>query len=674
MAEELLTTQQFGAQIKTKYPQYAKFSDEEIGQKMVQKYPVYQNRIKPVEPTVSPERQADIESARATGALIPANTEKPTALEPAKVLANIPSSAFGFAKGAVQALNPIEILKQGWESGKNLRQAESTLADAQKIAERTAETTNELISTYWQDKQAGKDVSHLEGYFKRNKIDPTKVTKAEPVGNVFSMFAKSLPGAAYETLVPEAGKGLVQAVIGGTKALTSEEFTKEKSAAQKETAEGLQRAHRALVNDPVGSVLPFLIAGRGVAGKIDAVTSKARIAKYVKDIGKPGMIGTELIPKATTPLTTAFETGISKTAAPVIRAGQAVGRGISGVARRGTKFGVSQATGLAPETISQITKTPELFTRESRAAIDRSSLGKEVQSSLSKKAISLKETGEAYKPIRESGASVKIDGNWLDNSITENTGLKIVDGKLQANGSSKLRGSTDVRAMQTLYDLWKPEFQKGTMTADQFLNFRTDLSGLSKFERQIGKSAPVETAAKSIRNKFNTSYRSQIKGLENTDKEFSTQTEQLSRLSKGLIDKNGNLTDSAISKIANATGKEALLARLEETVPGITQKIKVLKAVEDIQNASGIKVGTYGRAAITTGIGVASGIIPGIVTAILTSPEAAVPILRKYGVIKNSNIVKGVLNGLREGGKKVNISPETATRQIMNIGAFSPKK
>lgn len=41
-----MSVEQFGATVKAKYPQYSKFSDAEIGQKMVQKYPQYQNKIK----------------------------------------------------------------------------------------------------------------------------------------------------------------------------------------------------------------------------------------------------------------------------------------------------------------------------------------------------------------------------------------------------------------------------------------------------------------------------------------------------------------------------------------------------------------------------------------------------------------------------------------------------
>ena len=230
------------------------------------------------------------------------------------------------------------------------------------------------------------------------------------------------------------------------------------------------------------------------------------------------------------------------------------------------------------------------------------------------------------------------------------------NGKVTATPASKLREGSDIRAIQQLYDLYKPTFEKGIMTPNEFLNFRTDLANLAKFERQIGKSKPVEIATKEIRNKFNSQYRKQLSGLKELDDKFSTEVSDLKVSSKGLVDKNGQLTEAAINRIANATGKgkDILLARLEETVPGITQKIKVLKAVEDIQHASGIKVGTYGRTGIIAGFGIAGGVLQGIIAAILTSPDVAVPLLRKYGLLKNAKVIKEVVRILKSSGNKLN--------------------
>jgi len=89
--------------------------------------------------------------------------------------------------------------------------------------------------------------------------------------------------------------------------------------------------------------------------------------------------------------------------------------------------------------------------------------------------------------------------------------------------------------------------------------------------------------------------------------------------------------------------------------------VKVLQAIGDIERASGIKVGTYTKAAVTGSAFLGGGIIPGIITAVMTSPEVAVPLLRQYGLIKNATAVKAVTNALREGAGFVNKLPETST-------------
>lgn len=463
-------------------------------------------------------------------------------------------------------------------------------------------------------------------------------------GEAAKAFTSAIPGAAYE-LVPESTRGAVKAVGGYIK------------GDEEQIDTGLQQAHRAIVSDPVGQIAPYLMAGKYGAEKAG--------------------IG----PK--------FDAAISKTAQVVTKPVSTLIGKAKGSAGGATKFAVGQATGLSPETIGQITKTPEAFTKASRAKIDRASLGKEVQSSLTKRAESLAETGAAYAPIRKSAVPIKVSKSWLESTIENATKLDLkygIDdinyarGKFQAKGSSLLRDSADVRAVQHLYDLWKPVFEKGKITPNEFLNFRTDLTNLSKFERQVGKSKPVESVAKLTRNKFNKDYRSQLKGLAELDKEFGTQIGQLKDLSKGMIDKRGNLTDEAMNRIANASGKgkDILLSRLEETVPGITKKIKILEAVEDIQNASGIKVGTYTRGAAIGGGFVLGGPIQGIIAAILTSPELAVPLLRRYGLLKNSTAVRAVIQALRSGNEVPNRAAAGGNRKTPEIAekptAFTVKK
>lgn len=583
-------------------------------------------------PQASQQRQADYAAAEENNAIFAPNTENPSATSEAfKTIGNMPTSAFGFVKGAIDLINPVTTFN-------NIKEAVNIFGDIREQNKRTgeikqqkADTENELIRRYNQKLAAGEDVTKLEDFFRTQGIDPKQIRTAAPAPSTAKQIFSSTPEAVYQTLVPEAAKGVIQA---GGGYITGNEANID---------EGLDRAQRAIVTDPVGSVAPFLIGGKYAAEKF----------------GKGAQ----------------FDAAVSKTARPIIKPFEAIGNKISETAR----FGASQATGLQPATIGEILRNPEKFSAKSRSAIDRVSLGREVQSSLGKRLEALKETGKLYEPIRQSPEVVNVSKNWLIDTIKAETGLELVNGKFKSSPSAKIRANSDVRAIQQLYDTYNSTFKKGQMTPNEFLNFRSDLAELAKFERQIGKSKPVETITKSTRAKFNKAYREQIKGLKELDELYGPEVGEIKKLSKGIVNKEGQLTDAAINKIANATGKgkDFLLSRLEEASPGITQKIKVLKAVEDIQNASGIKVGTYSRTGLIAGAGLGFGVLEGIITAILTSPEIAVPLLRQAGLLKNSAVVRQILQVLDRINRLPENTPIIIDENIKTpkkVGAFSPKE
>lgn len=502
----------------------------------------------------------------------------------AKTAGNVLPSAFNFAKGALDLINPLSTYKK----------------------------IKEIVS-------GTKELAQESGGY----------------ANAFGAIAKETPKAAYETVVPEAARDLIK---GDT-----------------------QGAQRSITEDPFGQIAPFVFGARAIAergGGIPSRTaSEATMRDYVQNIGENTRKGVPIPtePTRVNPVDVAMEKTTDFVTAPFKKAGEMVKEGVS----RATKFGVSQVTGLNPDTVTEVTQNPTAFGRKAIETADRAALGQEVQSSLSKRFKDLSETGKEYDPIRNSETPVKVAKTFIGDTLKEMTGVDIKNGKITTSGKADIRDATDVRALQNLYDLWDPVFKKGTISANEFLNFRSDLAKLSRFERQIGKSTALESVAQRFRGRTNTAYRPQLEGLDKLDEDFSKQTGEIKTLSKNLVDKNGNLTDAAINRIANATGKgkDALLARLEEIVPGITQKIKILKAVEDIKNSSGIKVGTYGRGAFVGGGLLLGGPLQAVINMILTSPELAVPILRQYGLLKNSAALRVVIDALKKGSTTIDALP-----------------
>lgn len=347
----------------------------------------------------------------------------------------------------------------------------------------------------------------------------------------------------------------------------------------------------------------------------------------------------------------ALDRGITTVGGSVAAPIQSTVNGATKLVSNVGRYLTSQLTGLEPQNLSTIMEHPDAFTPEAIANNSRQAIAQEVEGALQKRIGTLQETGSGYDGIRAT-EPVDVSRGFLDKTLRSAAGVEITDGEIVASGSSKIRRGAEITKLQDLYDLWKPVFQGGKMTGEQYLNFRSDLADLA-YNEAGRKSTDLAYVADQVRQSLNSTYRSKLPGLESLDADFSAQKTELGDLRKGLIDKDGNLTDAAVNKIANATGagKDKLLARLEDILPGVTKRIQIQKAMEDIQKASGIKVGTYARSATEAGgaiVGLTTGNIPllagSLALAIITSPAVAVPLLRVFGF--NKPLVTAVLGHL----------------------------
>lgn len=473
---------------------------------------------------------------------------------------------------------------------------------------------------------------------------------------------KAIASNPLETLVPTAVRKGVSGIAG---MVTGDRIG---------TAADLEEAQRYAVNDPFATGAFLTVAGRGAAKLADRTTAavaKSRMPAYVENIAENTAKGVP-IPRGTS-LAPALDAGLAKVAdVTTAPARYAFGK-VSGAASGLSRGLVAKASGLNPETITQVAERPKAFTPEAMSTMTRKSLGEEVASKLAERKTAVSEAGKEYAPIRAKATKVKVAPNYIDKTIAETTGLKVTKGKLSPTGKSSIRDGGDIRALQQVYDLWKPEFAKGFLTAEEYLNFRADLGKMAGYGRELTKSKPLQNLADIMRGKFNTAYRGKLDGLEALDKKFGPMTSEYRTLSKDFIDaKTGELKDAAINRIANASGKgkDALLARLEEVSPGITLKIRTLKAIEDIQNIH--KVGTYTKSLVEGGGlvgGIATGnialIVGSIVAMLLTQPEMAVRMIRGYG---NSKAIAGaVLDKVKEVGGKAAAIPGVSTAGQVSV-------
>ena len=567
-------------------------------------------------------------SADASG-YAPAFASSPTdspATAGLKTAGNLLPSAINFGKGVLESMNPVQIIQQ---------------------------------------------ISQIPGAW-----DEALAAHNGDIGSTLTDTLSSILPAAYQTLVPQFGKDLASGNISGAQA--------------------------DVTNNPVGSIAPFVFAAEGGANLAD------------RAIGTPAIdaapaIGAEAATEAaarTTPVSDALNKGMSTIASPVTSLADKVAASVAKAVPSMGRYAFGQATGLEPKTISTIADNPDAFSPANAGSITRENLGSVVGGALQTRIDNLSESGSGYSDIRKSEEPVTVDPSFLKNAIESTAGVKINDanppapaapgaepviqmdaesenppaqGKITAPAGSTISNSGDISRLQDFYNRWQSVFNDGKMTPDQFLTMRGELSKVAYNDAGI-KSGDLANVAAQIRGSLNTEYRPSINGLEDRDADFSSQTEDLKTLRKGLVDKEGNLTDGAVNKIANATGKGKgqVLSRLEEISPGITNKIQILKASEDLERAAGSKTGTYTRSVLGAG-----GLISGITTMnlpiiaaslgemVLSNPDVATKIIRTYGQSKPlMNAIAGYIKG---GASTLNQLPAQVPRATVFRGMSKVK-
>lgn len=460
-------------------------------------------------------------------------------------------------------------------------------------------------------------------------------TALHPI-NTLSSIGNAVLGAVNEGAKKITGNP----IVGGTEGDKVNQNFDALTQALKDRYGSLENLQRTATNDPFGfgtDVLSALDAGASLAGKGELINNA---------INKVGEV-------AKTPL------GL---AGKVVKTAPEIG-----------KFGVSQLTGLNPQTIGNIVENPQAFTSESLTNTNRASLASSVKETIDQRIKDLSATGKGYEAIKASPDVVNVPGGSIG-QVLDKYGLQVIDSKdAEGNAIYKIKTTSesvplspsDKTALQDFLNVYGHEPQ---LSSNAFLNTRSALSDLSRYES--GRTGNLEKIARDLRSTYDQLGKNQISGLSELDQKYAPEVQQLKQIKKDYLTPNGEFKDGAVNKIANLTGKgkDQVLRRLEQIHPGITQRVKMLKAAEDIEAAHGQKVGTYARSASATGAAIftATGNFPAaiasIVSAIVASPDVAVPLIRAYGIakptaLKIAGLLKGAANDVNNFRLPGNIHP-----------------
>lgn len=466
--------------------------------------------------------------------------------------------------------------------------------------------------------------------------EPAKKSVGGFFGNVVKSGAnlvKNTVEAAANVFNPDTKKNTV-ANLGRVALGTAEKLVPGRQGAEdqadalgrmlKERYGSLDAIKETAYTDPVGFLLDAstVLGGGGallkVAGKAGSVSALSRAGEVASAAGR------------------AID--------PINAVGKAVSK-VGQVATGTAKFGAAQVTGLSPETITQIVTNPGKFSEAERVGLNRYSLASKVKDGIDTRLETLRDTGKVYEGIRGSSGSVVVPVDTVK-TVLGKYGIGLKNGKLTTTAESVPLSTGDISAIEGFVNQYGRDTQ---LSANGFLNAREALSQLAKYDAT--KTDVSQRIARDLRSTYDDLGKKQLQGLSELDAKYAPERQFLGQIKKDYLNPNGSLKDGALNKIANLTGKgkDQTLARLEDVVPGISEDINILKALEDIELTNGQKVGAYMRGA--AGGFVLSGGNPfvSLISAIVASPQIAVPILKAYG--GSAGIVNQITSKLRAGTK-----------------------
>lgn len=321
-------------------------------------------------------------------------------------------------------------------------------------------------------------------------------------------------------------------------------------------------------------------------------------------------------------------------------------------------FAAAKTSGLQPDTISFILQNPDKYTDAVKQGITRSGVADDFFTVVQSKLDDVSGAGAGYDAIRQSGARVTaIDPDFLDKFFVRE-GFNVRNGVVTPTTKSATRDAREIARLQQFYDTWSPALRNESLDAEEILNLRKDIGALSDFD-DTGKPAVSEVLARKIYSNVNDNIANKVPGLRELDNQFSPIKKEIEAIKKEFLtkDTDGNYTlkDTAINKIANAkgAGKDKTIARLESYMPGISEKIRVAKVLEDVDFATGRNVGAYLQGGLVAG-GLVTGNIPMIVGGMLVAnPKLLAKILAKVGKMSKNSTIKAtdLANKIRSGAK-----------------------
>lgn len=433
---------------------------------------------------------------------------------------------------------------------------------------------------------------------------------------------------------------------------------------------GISNLEHTLYTDPVGfaaDLSTVLGTGAGVAG----------LGAKAAELGGLGEVGSAATETAAATEASGLAGGLKATASALGTGAKYTNPLTPIVAGAGAALSKTRD-------LSDVIANPQNYSAAEMAKAAPEAIVGDVEKAFAEKQASLSETGSSYDPIRQgtsesTGVSqggtnqIPVAHDFLENQFRNVAKLDVVDGKILPTTVSTLEKS-DLPKLQSILDTYKPAFQSGHISPEEFLALRTKLADAAYNDLGI-KNTKIASIAEDLRNNLNAEYRSSVPGLSELDESYSTQRNNLNDLKDGIIYKTGSNKGELKTSFLNSAMKAVKnddtdkLSQLEQILPGITKRLQIAKTIKDLGDPS------FTTSLLEKG-GLAQGLLTGdiktiglaVTAMILQKPAIAIPLMRALGA--NLDLVKQVMANLSKsltaGASLNNVEQSTLQSPVEN--------
>ncbi len=337
-----------------------------------------------------------------------------------------------------------------------------------------------------------------------------------------------------------------------------------------------------------------------------------------------------------------------------------------------TKSIVSQQSGLWTPSIESILKNPELQWKIRSWELSAARTLEEARTSIDALREWFRETGKMYDTIRKS--DVKVSTNEAKQVL-----LSQLESERLATGWKLNLVDLPVKDRWAITQALKYiDEYKWEMTPQSALSIRQKLDDLINYKSDVGSN--WQRIVTGLRAKYDEFLSQKLPWLKEIDAKYAPERQFWESIRKDIYKADGTLKDNALSVISNITnkGNEAKLARMESILPWIWEKVKALRAFEDIQASSGIKVWTYARNLSTVWLATVNPILA-VWAWVATHPVVVSRVLESIGLA--SQKIKSILSKWKNITKEdatiiqqaVAKTPKTKVESIINNLSYDPK-